>query len=131
MTRTEAEKAVRRQRERGEWALRNNLRSRFGITLEDYEALREGQEHRCALCGRHEDELPRSRTGRPPKDGGDPTPALVLGVDCYHGTKDVRSLLCHGCNAAMTLMRDDPVRLLAAASYLRGSGLPDADKTLL
>jgi endogenous inhibitor of DNA gyrase (YacG/DUF329 family) len=39
-------------------------------------------------------------------------------VDHSHQTHRLRGSLCHNCNTALGLMRDDPVRLKAAAAYL-------------
>lgn len=42
-----------------------------------------------------------------------------LHVDHCHATGAFRGLLCHKCNSALGLMRDDPVLLETAARYLR------------
>lgn len=53
----------------------------YGISLEQYEQMLESQNHRCALCGRHESEF-KNR----------------LAVEHNHKTKKVRSLCCFSCN---------------------------------
>ncbi|MEV7626493.1 endonuclease VII domain-containing protein [Actinoplanes sp. NPDC089786] len=113
----------RRRRERiGAVGVRAaNLRDKYGITAEDYDALRLAQGYRCAICGRHEDEIPASGAGRPRRDGQPAAPAFRLVVDHCHATRRVRGLLCAGCNAAIGHFRDSEVTLLAAIAYLRNS----------
>lgn len=69
------------------------------ITVEQFQALVAAQNGRCALCGKV-----------PPK----------LHVDHCHDTGRVRALLCSTCNTGLGKFGDDPVRLEAAAAYLRG-----------
>jgi recombination endonuclease VII len=91
----------------------------YGITIEEYDERRAAQDYRCAICQRHEDELPR-HLGRPTTDG-----LQVLGralvVDHCHRTGAVRKLLCHRCNQGIGHFEEDPERLEAAARYVRES----------
>ena len=57
----------------------SNLLHKYGMTLAEFEALREKQDDRCALCD----------------EPG------TLSVDHCHSTKKVRALLCAGCNSAL------------------------------
>lgn len=57
------------------------LRTRYGITQEQYDELFSKQEGRCAICKKHQSEL-KAR--------------LVL--DHCHKTSEIRALLCHYCN---------------------------------
>ena len=75
------------------------LRSRFGITLADYEAIAKAQGGVCAVCCQ---------------------PA-VLAVDHCHTTGKVRGLLCMPCNTAIGQFRDDPALLRAAAIYVEAT----------
>jgi hypothetical protein len=88
-----------------QWAAKNpgkarayQIKSLYGITVEQYDAMFEAQGGICAICGR-------------PGDG-------PLRVDHDHETNEVRGLLCHGCNVAIGLMGDDPDRLIAAVAYI-------------
>lgn len=73
------------------------LRDR-GLSQRGYEALREAQDDRCALCGKRFDKLV---------------------VDHDHATDAVRGLLCHGCNAALGVI-ERPDWLRKARQYLGG-----------
>ncbi len=44
-----------------------------------------------------------------------------LMVDHDHTTGEVRGLLCHNCNRAIGLLREDPERLRRAIEYLEGA----------
>lgn len=76
------------------------LRSKYGMTVEQYEALLHEQGGRCAICG---------------ADSGG---LRAHAVDHCHATGQVRGLLCSPCNRGMGLLGDDPERLRAAADYL-------------
>jgi hypothetical protein len=71
---------------------RFNLWRLYGVTPEEVEALREAQDYRCAICGRHEDELERPATGRPRVDGSRSAGAALV-VDHCHETGQIRGLL--------------------------------------
>lgn len=94
------EDAKRWNRENPEAAKTHHYKSRYGITNEEYERLREGQNSLCAIC-----EKPQ-REGRP------------LYVDHDHYSGEVRGLLCHGCNTGLGGFRDNPDLLASAAHYL-------------
>lgn len=75
------------------------LKKKYGITIEDFEAMFKAQDEKCAICG---------------ATSGYNFPA----VDHCHSTKKVRGLLCQRCNHGIGLFKDDPIRLRAAADYL-------------
>jgi hypothetical protein len=81
------------------------LNRRYGIGVEDYNALVELQGGRCAICG----------TDSP---GGNFT---KWAVDHCHGSLKVRGLLCVNCNMGIGQFGDDPARLRAAAEYIERS----------
>jgi hypothetical protein len=64
--------------------------------------MRTAQKSKCAIC----------RTSKPGGQGD-------WHVDHNHQTKQVRALLCQNCNIGLGNFKDDPVRLIAAAEYLR------------
>ena len=77
-----------------------HLKQTFGITLDDYNRLLKKQKGVCAIC-----------KGPPNRQGS-------YTVDHDHKTDALRGLLCHRCNAALGLLREDPVVLKTAAAYL-------------
>lgn len=76
-----------------------NLRKQYGITLEQYQEMRDVQNGLCAICS------------LPEVDGSD------LSVDHDHETGQVRKLLCRSCN--LMIKRESPVLLELGAEYLR------------
>lgn len=86
-------------RDRAYW-----LKANYGITLEQYDALLDGQHHSCAICGT---DL-RILSSRPH-------------LDHDHETGAVRGILCHHCNVGLGHFRDDITVLESAIEYLRKS----------
>jgi hypothetical protein len=89
-----------------EWRRKNEAyvrdreyKKRFGITIEEYEALLERQDGRCAICRQP------CRRGR-------------LAVDHCHATGRVRGLLCRSCNIILGLADDSPAWMERAMKYL-------------
>ena len=81
------------------------LMRKYGITEKYYNTLLEGQRWRCAIC-------------RIYKHGTD---GKRLAVDHCHETGKVRGLLCHMCNNALGLLRDDTEIINNALKYLEES----------
>lgn len=77
----------------------HDLRKSYGIGLAEYDALLERQDGKCAICNT--------------------LPDRGLCVDHCHNSKAVRGLLCHSCNRALGMFDDNPLRLEAAAAYVR------------
>lgn len=75
---------------------------KYGLTVEEYEALAAEQGGVCAICG--SSVLP----GREKR----------LSVDHNHKTGKFRGLLCGGCNRGLENFRDNPELLRKAAEYL-------------
>jgi hypothetical protein len=82
-----------------------DLQQRYGITLEDYRALLERQQGKCAICGVTEERLK---------------------VDHNHRTGKVRGLLCHLCNAMIGCAREEIAILASAAAHLHAEAHPEA-----
>ena len=74
------------------------MRDRYGITVEQYEAMLEQQGGVCAVCGRSD---------------------LEFHIDHDHSTGVVRGVLCGLCNKGLGQFKDSPDLLEAAAAYLR------------
>lgn len=75
---------------------------KYGLTIEQYEAMVAAQDGRCAICD----------TTTPAKHG-------QWCIDHDHGTHDVRGLLCVKCNAGLGSFDDNPAFLLSAERYLQ------------
>lgn len=74
------------------------LLRKYKITLADYLALLEAQNHQCAICLKIDDD--------------------TLVVDHCHSTGKVRGLLCHECNAGIGLVGDTRKAVWRAYRYL-------------
>ena len=82
------------------------LKHRFGISIEDYEALLARQGGHCALCDRTPEQ---EHTG-------------LLMIDHCHETKTVRGLLCFKHNRGLGVLGDNEDGLMRALAYLRKEG---------
>lgn len=83
-----------------------HLRTKYGMTLEDYDRLLAGQDGRCAVCRCLPSEI--RFHGRDPR----------LHVDHCHETNEIRGLLCPDCNMGLGKFSNSPQALRAAADYL-------------
>ncbi len=80
-----------------------DLRKKYGITLEYYNAMWSAQAGCCPICA-------LSLEGRAP------------GVDHAHDTKRVREILCSRCNHAVGSLHESPAAAERLAAYLRKHG---------
>jgi hypothetical protein len=119
--RSKEQSRERRQRIGASGVRADNLRTKYGISVEEYDALRARQHYRCAICGRREDDLPPAGVGRPRLDGMPTALSVKLVVDHCHHSRRVRGLLCVDCNAAIGHFRDNEAALWGAVQYLRSS----------
>jgi len=85
------------------------LHSRYGLTIEEYDAMVRMQGGRCAICG----------TDKP---GGHGT---WFCVDHDHATGRVRGLLCQPCNVKLAAV-EDPDFMAAATRYLSAQAVQRA-----
>jgi hypothetical protein len=84
------------------------LRTRYGLTLEEYQVMVERQQGRCKICGKE---------------------STTLVVDHEHDeTQKVRGLLCAACNQGLGLMNDETDRILAAIAYIQFNGAYERGK---
>jgi hypothetical protein len=103
---------------RDHWRAKANIK-KYGITLEQKEALLHKQLGKCPICS---DPLKPGRTG--------------MQVDHDHTTGKVRGLLCHPCNIVLGDFREDVALFGRAIEYLgkgiltltRGKRPPGAEK---
>jgi len=77
------------------------LKHTYGISIAAYELLIKAQGATCAICG-------KAATNKYKR----------LHVDHNHTTGEIRGLLCHGCNVAIGMVKENPTTLRAAADYL-------------
>lgn len=77
-----------------------NLRTKYGLSLEDYQKLLDNQKGVCAIC-----KLP-------------PEGDIPLYVDHCHTTNRVRGLLHNRCNLALGMLQDNPNLISRMKWYL-------------
>ena len=88
-----------------EWerhARKSYLKLKYGLTVEEADALMAGQGGRCAICGKAEGD---SRGFR-------------MHIDHDHETGRPRGILCNLCNNGLGNFHDDPTLLAKAIAYL-------------
>lgn len=83
-----------------------HLERKYGLAEAQYWEMFERQGGVCAVCGQPETQVLRGAVSQ-------------LSVDHDHTTGRVRGLLCHHCNTAIGLLRDDTAILEAAIAYLK------------
>ena len=77
------------------------LKTKYGISLDEYNEKFQEQNGCCAICGRHQSTLIKT-----------------LGVDHDHISKEIRSLLCQKCNFLLGNADENIHVLLSAVEYL-------------
>jgi hypothetical protein len=78
-------------------SLDNSLRSRYGMTLDDYNDMFKEQKGSCAICKTHQVDL----KGK-------------LCVDHCHKSGKVRALLCYKCNNQVGVFEHSDIKALSA-----------------
>jgi hypothetical protein len=81
--------------------INGRLKYKYGITLDEYDAMLQSQGMICAICG----------TDTPGGWGR-------FLVDHDHGTGKLRGLLCNGCNGGLGFFKDSSAVLIKAIGYL-------------
>lgn len=92
---------ARRRKTHARQITSSKLKSTFGITIEQYEAMLVSQDFGCAVCGR------KPGVGQ-----------RKLAVDHRHADGKVRGLLCSACNKAIGGFRESITVIKAAIEYL-------------
>ena len=82
----------------------NNLKSNYGITIDDYKLLLETHNNLCAIC-----KLAPTATYKS---------SASLNVDHDHTTGRIRGLLCNKCNSGIGFFQESPELLGRAVIYL-------------
>lgn len=77
---------------------------RFKITQEEWQAIFERQQGRCAICGTSQDDL-----------------GYTLEIDYDHNTGKVRGLLCKKCNLGIGMFGENVENINKAIRYLEKS----------
>ncbi len=80
------------------------LQNQYGISIEEWQIMYDNQQGCCAVCETHQSML-----------------KTILCVDHNHITGEIRGLLCHTCNRAMGLFKDDSMIIKKAMEYLNDS----------
>lgn len=78
-----------------------SLKTKYNLTVEQYNEMLKEQNHKCCICGM--DEVDNGRK---------------LAVDHCHKTQKVRGLLCNFCNVGLGSFKDNINSLSKAISYL-------------
>ena len=82
---------------------RSNMKRRYGLNEESYSSLFIEQNGKCKVCKTSLEYKSKSTH-----------------IDHNHETLEVRGLLCHGCNTAIGLLREDKGTILSLLNYLFG-----------
>lgn len=105
----ELQREYRKKRPSAYWNNKDKkyaLKKRYGLSLTDFQALRDKQGGVCAICRKD------------PRTMGKDTKHQILHVDHDHMTKQVRGLLCNGCNRAIGLINDNIDTAKSLVAYL-------------
>ena len=86
------------------------IRKRYGITLEDRNAIYEEQGGCCAVC------MTPVMFYNTAKEN--PEEFQRACVDHCHKSGEVRGILCHSCNVSLGLVKDNIETLVSMISYL-------------
>ena len=82
------------------------LERNYDITLKEYNKMLDKQSHLCALC--HKEGFVMKKSHK-----------VKLVVDHCHTTGEVRGLLCHNCNRALGLLKDNTDTVKRVLEYLK------------
>lgn len=97
------EKLNKKKRDNPDYHRNLNLKRNYNFSLDEYNDMLEKQNGRCLGCNSFYTESARER----------------LHVDHCHLTGKIRGLLCHHCNTALGLVKDNIDTLSRLISYLK------------
>jgi len=83
---------------------KSHFKTKYGISVKDYEQMEKDHKGCCAICGIH-------------KNGFDKD----LYIDHCHDSNKVRGLLCQSCNSGLGFFKDNIRLMLKAIEYLEYS----------
>ena len=95
-----------------ELSRKTHIMRKFGITIEEYDAMSSAQNGVCAIC-----ENPCA-TG------------YKLAVDHNHTTGKIRALLCKNCNTAIGLLKENTDTMTKAIKYLEFHNFVDSTEEM-
>lgn len=84
------------------------LETKFKISIDEFSAILERQNHACAICKNPVIVAPKGRGSRE-----------AACLDHNHETGAVRGILCNACNTALGLLGDNAETVQQASEYLR------------
>lgn len=93
-----------------EYDIKKHYKKKYGITLDDYNAMLHAQGGVCAICGQPEMRIMRGKVA-------------ALSVDHCHTTGKVRGLLCNRCNIGLQMFKDNVELIQKASEYLKSQRL--------
>lgn len=82
-----------------------HIKYQYGLTKEQYQEMMVQQNNACAICKQSETHIVNGKL-------------RTLSVDHNHDTGQVRKLLCHSCNAALGLLKEDPQIMFEMIKYI-------------
>jgi hypothetical protein len=80
-----------------------SIKSKYGITVEEYDNIKKLQDHKCAICKVNEIDTAFGK----------------LCLDHCHNSDKIRGFLCKPCNIMLGFAKDNIQTLLSAAEYLQ------------
>lgn len=106
------EEAKQKRKDDPEGERNSDLKSRFKITLEDFEKMFAEQGYACAACGTLDPIVEKRKWNVDHDHSCCPSSRKTCG-NC------IRGILCRDCNIALGMVKDSPQRLMQLVDYLQ------------